>query len=117
MGTKRTIEKDIWDKIEIIGKGIVIPIVVSIIGFLGYQQVSKINHRLSVRARNIDVASLFKTAYYHSNEDSRRLSIHFIGLNEDPKTRYVLGQFVLWDTLERNIKKDFKFDANENDWH
>jgi hypothetical protein len=117
MATNNTTNKDTWDKIEIIGKGFMVPLIVAVIGLFGVFQVSQINQSLSVRARTIDVVGLFTNAYFHTNEDSRRLSIHFIGLNEDPKTRYILGQFVLWDTLEKNIKKGFKFDAEENDWH
>ena len=109
--------KDGWDKWEIIGK-LLIPIVIVIIGYWGNSQITKINNRLTTESRDVDIVQKFGNIYYHEgNQDSRRLSIYYIRLIDDHQTRYELRQFVVWDTMERNITTGFMFDQERGDWH
>lgn len=110
--------KDKWDKLDIIGKVILIPVTIAIIGFIGNYQLLLLNNRLATETRDVDIVVRFKDIYYYEeNQDSRRLSIHFIKLVDSAQTRLVLRQFVIWDTLERNITGNFKFDQELGDWH
>jgi hypothetical protein len=106
-------EKDRWDKLEIIGKVVsifLIPIIIAIIGLVSY--------RFTTAAYDVDVVTRFSDLYYHEEtQNTRRLSIHFIKLIDDVQTRNVLRQFVIWDTLERNMSSNFKFDQELDDWH
>jgi hypothetical protein len=110
--------KDVWDKLDIIAKVILIPLTIAIIGFIGNYQIAQINNRLTAETRDVDIVERFSNIYYYEeNQDSRRLSIHYINLVDDTQTRYVLRKFIIWDTLERNITSNFKFDQELGDWH
>lgn len=111
--------KDAWDKLDIIGKVVLIPFAIAIIGFIGNYQIAQINSQLSTETRDVNVVERFSNIYYYEEgQDSRRLSIHYIKLVDDAKTRFVLRQFVIWDTIERNITtSNFKFDQELGDWH
>lgn len=106
--------KDGWDKTDIIGRvigSIAIPI---LIGFFGLM----VNNRLTTETRDVDVVQRFSNIYYYEgNQDSRRLSIYYIRLIDNPQTRYELRQFVIWDALERNVVSGFNFDQELGDWH
>jgi hypothetical protein len=106
-------EKDRWDKLEIIGKVVsifLIPIIIASIGLVSY--------RFTTAAYDVDVVTRFSDLYYYEGtQNTRRLSIHFIKLIDDAQTRNVLRQFVIWDTLERNMSTNFKFDQELSDWH
>ena len=104
-------EKDRWDKLEIIGKFFFIPVIVAIIVFIG-------GWWLTTKVQDFNVMTQFSNIYYHEGtQNSRRLSIHFIKLINDAQSRNVLRQFVIWDTLERNISSNFKFEQELSDWH
>ncbi len=93
-------------------------VLVAIIGHMGNYRIAQINSRLSTQTRDVDILVTFSNIYYPTgDQDSRRLALHFIKLMDNPKTRDAFRQFVIWDTLERNITGTFKFDQEQSDWH
>jgi len=109
--------KDAWDKLDIIGKAILIPLTIAIIGFIGNYQIA-FNNQLSTETLDIEIVERFSNIYYNKeNQDRRRLSIHYIKLVEGAQTRFVLRRFVIWDTFEQNITSNFIFDQELGDWH
>jgi len=112
--SKEPTTKDAWDKLKVV----LIPFTIAIIGLIGNYQIAQINSRLTTETRDVDIMERFSNIYYfEGDQNSRRLSIHFIKLTDDPQIRYVLRQFVIWDALERNITSNFKFDQELSDWH
>lgn len=109
MNTERK-AKDFWDILDIFFRGL-IPAVLIVFGWI-------INNRLTAQTRDVDVVQRFSNIYYYEgNQDSRRLSVYYIRLINDDQTRYELRQFVIWDTLERNITNNFSFNPELADWH
>lgn len=102
--------KDGWDKFDIIFRAM-IPVVIGVLGLI-------INATLTTEARDADLLQRFNSTYYfEGNQNSRRLSIYYIRLIDNKQTRYELRQFVIWDTLERNVTDDFIFNPESPDWH
>jgi len=102
--------KDRWDKIDIIFRAS-IPVVIFVLGLF-------INARLTSETRDADLLQRFSSTYYfEGNQNSRRLSIYYIRLIDNEKTKYELRRFVIWDTLERNVTNDFIFNSEFADWH
>lgn len=110
-------KKDWWDKLEIIGKGVAVPVSICLIGLAANHQVSRMNARMATANRDVEVISRFQNLYYPKDADSRRLSVHYIKLLDDRNMRQVLRQFILWDVLEKNVKNNFLFDSESADWH
>jgi hypothetical protein len=102
--------KDIWDKIEIVGKGIVLPVVLAAATFAANWQLSSI----------IDMMKQFREIY-HSKDGSegRRFSVYFVRRIADPLVRNEIRNFIFWDVIERNVSgnSDFRFDEEKGDWH
>ncbi len=97
---------------------VVIPLVIVVLGILGNLQIAQLNNRLATETRDVDIIQRFSSIYYYEgNQDSRRLSIYYIRLIDNPQMRLELRQFIIWDTLERNITSGFKFDQELGDWH
>jgi hypothetical protein len=109
------VRKSGWDKVEIIGKGVLLPVILAIFGVLANMQLSAINERLQIAERDADLMMNFYEIYY--GKDSRRLSITFVRVITNPKTKSQLRHFIIWDALERNLKEGFKFDPELGDWH
>jgi hypothetical protein len=103
-------QKDFWDIIDIIFRALM-PIVIGGLGLL-------INATLTTETRDADLLQRFNSTYYfEGNQNSRRLSIYYIRLIDNKQTRYELRQFVIWDTLERNVTNGFIFNPESQDWH
>jgi hypothetical protein len=111
--------KDTWDKIDIIGKGIVLPLMVAALTLVVNLSLSAINQRLKTTEHDIDLMTTFKSIYY--GEKSKRLAVVFTSRISDSVTRNQLRTFLVWDALEehlvRNPRGSFKFDQEEEDWH
>jgi hypothetical protein len=76
-----------------------------------------ISAELTKSEQDIEVINQFTKAYYNTEEDHRRLAVHLIKLLNSEEKRKILCHFVIWDTLERNVHKDFLFDSEYGDWH
>ena len=106
--------KDGWDKFDILGRvlgTVAIPIVIGVLGII-------INATLTSETRDADLLQRFNNTYYfEGNQNSRRLSIYYIRLINNEQTKYELRQFVIWDSLERNVTNEFIFNPEFPDWH
>jgi hypothetical protein len=107
---KENKSRDWFDKIDLAGR-VAIPFAIIIVSLI-------VNYRLSAATRDVDVVQRFSNLYYYEGkQDTRRLSVYYIRLIDNPQTRYELRKFVIWDTLEKNITNDFSFDPEFLDWH
>jgi hypothetical protein len=111
--------KDTWDKIDIIGKGIVLPLAIAALSIVVNISLSQINGRLKTSENDIHLMTTFKDIYY--GEKSKRLAEYFTRQMSDSKSRHQLETFMVWDALEGHLahseSKGFIFDSEEPDWH
>lgn len=111
--------KDTWDKIDIIGKGIVMPLAVAALTVVVNMSLTKINERSKSSENDIHLMTTFKDIYY--GERSKRLAEYFTRQMSDANARHQLETFMVWDALEGHLvhseSKGFTFDSEDPDWH
>jgi hypothetical protein len=119
MGSQHKQTKDVWDKIDIIGKGIVLPLAVAALSIVVNVSLTKINERLKTSENDIHLMTTFKDIYY--GDKSKRLAEYFTRQMSDTNARHHLQTFMAWDALEGHLthseNKGFVFDSEDSDWH
>src|SRR5205085_12283525 len=80
--------KDTWEKIDIVGKGIVLPLAVAALTLVVNMSLSQINERLKTSENDIHLMTTFKDIYY--GKGSKRLAVYFTRQISDRNTRHQL---------------------------
>src|SRR5205085_4789776 len=111
--------KDTWEKIDIVGKGIVLPLAVAALTLVVNMSLSQINERLKTSENDIHLMTTFKDIYY--GKGSKRLAVYFTRQISDRNTRHQLEMFIVWDALEGHLidasAGRFVFNSEDGDWH
>lgn len=112
--------KDTWDKIDIIGKGIVLPLMVAGLTVGVNVTLSNYQGTLTSAQQDITILTAFREIYY--KPESKRLGVVFTSRLSDHQIRRQLLQFMVWDILEKQMSQHggdqvLIFDSEEPDWH
>jgi len=66
-------EKDLWDKLDIIGKGLVLPLIIFIVGLFGEKRISGLENAFNTAHSDREFYNQFSQLYDSGNPSDRRL--------------------------------------------
>ncbi len=107
-------KKSWWDIYEIVVVKTIVGLATAVsVLYVGLQ----IQQKLTIAEQNTTIVEKFSPMYH--TDSTRRLAPYFIKNLSDPKMRYELCLFMVWDNLEKHISKksQFTFDEEASHWH
>lgn len=95
--------RDFWDVVEIVGKGVVVPIMIALVGLYLRDRIASLEERTATAGRDVTLMTQFQAMY--SERATRRLARFFVDRIEAPDLREQLRRFMVWDLLEANLSR------------
>jgi hypothetical protein len=103
--------RDIWRKIEIIGKGILVPLVVALIGWMIKDRVASLEEHSQTATRDFTIINEFRNIY--TDPKIRRLAPYYVNFIQKEETKNAIRWFMVWDLLEANLSGARRHPAEE----
>ena len=117
--------KDVWDKWLIVAQifgAVLVPVILLFIS----SRINSIDKTLEFQKHDLAILQEFNKSYFHDEKRSSieelKLAFTYIDLVKDPKARFNLREFFMWDTLfsivikPENKGKKYKYDPDNRMW-